>query len=88
MLTTLSPESKKIVEKAIESHDGLAAKFATIILSAAESKTIREIEERTGWPVETIQRVLEKYKQNGDSFLHPRPVARKPLFKNWLFTTY
>lgn len=88
MLISLRSSSKAIAEKAIGSHDGLAAKFATILLSATESSTIDEVGKKTGWPAETIRRVLEKYKQKGDSFLYPRPSVRKPLFKNWLFTTY
>jgi len=88
MLINLNSASHMITEEALRSHDGLAAKFSKIVIAANESNTVEEVEKETGWPTETIQRVLEQFKREGDSFLRPRPTARKALFKNRLFTTF
>jgi len=88
MLVTLTSKTKRVAEEVLQSHDALAAKYSRIILYAADSASVEEVRERTGWSASVVRHILEKYKTEGDSLLLPRPKTKAPLFKNWLFTTF
>lgn len=88
MLIDLDASSRAAARIAIESHDGLAAKYSRIVLCAGECEKIEEVAAKTGWPSHTVQGVVERYRSEGNSFLNPRPKKIKPLFKNRVFTTY
>ncbi len=76
-LMQMDNNSKALAQKAIDSHDGIAAKRAKILLCACEETDIEGVAQKTHWSCDTVKDILKQYEEKGASLLQPRPKQKK-----------
>ncbi len=87
-LIDMNQKSKESAKKAVESHDGIAAKYANILLCACEAKSVEDVVRQLSWSSDTIKNTLKQYQKKGDSLFRPRPRRKKSMINNFLITTW
>ena len=88
-MINLSDEYLELLKKAVNSHDGITRKRATIILAASKTNSMEEVALSTGYSKRSVLDVISRLRNTDpQSFLQSRPKPARATFNNWLVSSY